>query len=155
MNKEYVDEYILGSATSIRNLKKLSSLILEATGIITHSLDSGNKIILFGNGGSAADAQHIAAEFIGRYKLERKSYPALSLTTNSSNITAISNDYSFDDTFSRQCESLVSEGDVVIGISTSGESNNVKAALEISNRLGAITIGLLGGSNTSIEKIVH
>ena len=83
------------------------------------------KIILFGNGGSAADAQHIAAEFIGRFQLKRNSLPAIALTTNSSTLTSIANDFSYDEVFSRQCESLVSSRDIVIGISTSGNSKNV------------------------------
>ena len=113
----------------------------------------GNKIVLFGNGGSAADAQHIAAEFIGRFNFNRKSLSAISLTSNSSTMTSISNDYSYDVVFSRQCESLVKKGDVVIGISTSGNSLNVKKGLLISKKIGATTIGLVG-KNGSIKKIV-
>ena len=112
----------------------------------------GNKIVLFGNGGSAADAQHIAAEFIGRFNFNRSSLPAISLTSNSSTLTSISNDYSYDVVFSRQCESLVKKNDVVIGISTSGNSLNVKKGLVVSKKIGATTIGLIG-KNGPIRKI--
>ena len=106
---------ILGLESIIPDINK----VIE---IISKCLISGNKVILFGNGGSAADAQHIAAELVGKFNFNRSSLPALALTTNSSTLTSISNDYSFDRVFSRQCESLVKKGDVVIGISTSGNS---------------------------------
>ena len=120
---------------------------------ITKCLKNGKKIIIFGNGGSAADAQHIVAEFIGRFKLERKTLPAIALTSNSSIITALANDYSYDTIFSRQCEGLVQKGDIVIGISTSGKSLNVKKGLMVSKKKGAITIGLLGNKGGIIRKI--
>ena len=93
--------------------------------IISKCFKNKNKLIIFGNGGSAADAQHIAAEFIGRFRHERESLPAIALTTDTSTLSSIGNDYSFDIIFSRQCESIVKKGDVVIGISTSGNSKNV------------------------------
>lgn len=141
------------SSKIIKNLVLLIPKLEKSIDIITKCLRQKNKIILFGNGGSAADAQHIAAEFIGRFKFNRKSLPALALTSNSSTLTAISNDYSYDVVFSRQCESLVTKNDVVIGISTSGNSINVKKGLLISKKLGAKTIGLLGNKGT-IRKIV-
>ena len=137
--------------SSSDNIKNLTSIIPEIEGainVIIKCLMRGNKIILFGNGGSAADAEHIAAEFIGRFKHNRRSFPALALTGNSSSLTAISNDYSYDLVFSRQCEGLVVKNDVVIGISTSGDSYNVKRGLIVSKRLGAKTIGLLGKKGT-------
>ena len=143
---EKTSEIILGLESIIPDINK-------AIEVISKCLIRGNKIILFGNGGSAADAQHIAAEFIGRYNFNRSSLPALALTTNSSTLTSISNDYSFNVVFSRQCESLVKKGDVVIGISTSGNSLNVKKGLLTSIKLSATTIGLLG-KNGSIKKIV-
>ena len=109
--------------------------------------------MVFGNGGSAADAQHIAAELIGRFKLERRSLSAIALTSNSSIITALANDYSYDTIFSRQCEGLVEKGDVVIGISTSGNSKNVKKGLIASKKNGATTIGFLGSKGGTIGKI--
>lgn len=150
----YIENQIKESSAIIDNLTGISSVIDKAATVISEAISNNKKIILFGNGGSAADAQHIAAELVGRYQLERKSYPAISLSNNSSIITAISNDYSFVDIFSRQCESLVEKGDVVIGISTSGRSENVKKALEISKKKGGFTIGLLGNKGSLIEKIV-
>ena len=145
---------ILESAKIIKESTELSGEINKVISVIIKALKKGNKIILFGNGGSAADAQHIAAEFLGRFKLERSSYPALALTTDTSTITSIGNDYSFDYIFSRQCEKLVSKGDIVIGISTSGSSKNVKLGLEVAKKNGAITIGMLGNKGGGIGKIV-
>jgi len=142
------------SANLILNSKNLSVQISVAIDKIIKCLKRGNKIILFGNGGSAADAQHIAAELIGRFQKERKSLPAISLTTDSSIITSLTNDYSFDIVFSRQCESLVSKGDVVIGISTSGKSQNVLEGLKMAKKKGAHTIGLLGNDGGVIKKHV-
>ena len=132
----------------------LSSEILDAAQKIQDRLGSGGKLMLMGNGGSAADAQHIAAEFIGRFKLERKSYPAIALTTDTSILTSLSNDYSSDVIFSRQCESLVSKGDIVIGISTSGNSKNVENGIVTAKEKGAITIGLLGNHGGVLKDMV-
>lgn len=142
------------SSDLIKSSYDLNKEIIESIKVISKCLREGNKIILFGNGGSAADAQHVAAEFVGRYQLERKSFPAISLTTDTSILTAIGNDYSYDLVFSRQCEGLVSKNDVVIGISTSGNSRNVKNALIASKKKGAITIGFLGNSGGQIKKLV-
>ena len=136
------------------NSKNLQSEIKNCIGIILESLKNDKKIVLFGNGGSAADAQHIAAEFVGRFSLERKSYPAIALTTDSSIITSISNDYSFEQIFSRQCESIVSKDDIVVGISTSGNSLNVKNGLITYKKIGAKTIALLGNEGGEIKSIV-
>ena len=133
---------------------QLEPKINNCINIIIECLKKDKKIILFGNGGSAADAQHIAAEFVGRFNLERKSYPAIALTTDSSIITSIGNDYSFDQIFSRQCESLVTKDDVIIGISTSGNSINVKNGLITAKKNGAKTIGLLGNGGGEIKSIV-
>ena len=111
---------------------------------IVNSLKSGGKLLVCGNGGSAADAQHIAAEFVGRFVLERPGYPAIALTTDSSNLTAIGNDYSFDDVFSRQVEALGNKGDVLIAISTSGNSKNVVNAIEMAKKRNMKIIGLSG-----------
>lgn len=135
----------------IQQSSSLSSEILDAVLLIVQSIKKGNKLLVFGNGGSAADAQHISAELIGRFKLERKSFPAIALTTDSSILTSLANDYSFDLVFSRQCESLVNDGDVVIGISTSGNSKNVKLGMESAQKKGAKTIGLLGSNGGSIK----
>lgn len=110
----------------------------------TVALESGNKIIFFGNGGSAADAQHLAAELVVRYRLNGRALAALALTTDTSILTACSNDFSYDDIFARQIEALLRPGDVVIGISTSGNSPNVLKALEAARGQGGIATGLSG-----------
>ena len=153
INHEIINT-IKESSDLILGAEKLSGKIENAINEIIKCFSTGNKIIIFGNGGSAADAQHIVAEFIGRFQKERKSLPAIALTTDSSILTSLSNDYSYDVVFSRQCESLVSKGDVVIGISTSGKSKNVEEGIKTAKNLGAITIGLLGGEGGIISKIV-
>ena len=150
----YIEQIFHDSSQLINNSKNLQSEIKTCIGLIIESLKNDKKIVLFGNGGSAADAQHIAAEFVGRFSLERKSYPAIALTTDSSIITSISNDYSFEQIFSRQCESIVSKDDIVVGISTSGNSLNVKNGLITSKKIGAKTIALLGNEGGEIKSIV-
>jgi len=120
---------------------------------IVKCFKAGGKVILMGNGGSAGDAQHIAAEFVGRYKKERKSYPALALNANTSTLTAVGNDYGYDVTFSRQVEGFAKKGDVVIGISTSGNSANVYKALEVAKSMGCYSAALLGKSGGTIKNI--
>jgi len=115
-----------------------------AANLCINSLKSGGKILIFGNGGSAADAQHIAAELVGRYKAERKGLAAIALTTDSSALTCITNDYSYDYVFSRQVEALANNKDVVIGISTGGTSSNVVSGLKTAKDLGCKTIGFSG-----------
>ena len=151
--RKSIEKSILDSSKIIKNSSQHVKEIEDSIQLITECLKNGKKIVIFGNGGSAADAQHIVAEFIGRFKIERKSLPAIALTSNSSILTALANDYSYDTIFSRQCEGLVKDGDVAIGISTSGNSKNVKKGLTASKKLGAITIGLLGSKGGSIGKI--
>ena len=151
--KDQIEFYIKDSANVILESVSCSTEIEFTINIIYNCIIKGNKIVLFGNGGSAADAQHIAAEFVGRFNLNRSSIPALALTTDSSILTSISNDFSFDTVFSRQCESMVTHGDVVIGISTSGNSNNVIEGLKKSKEKGAITIGLLGNKGGKIKDV--
>ena len=152
--QEKIRNYILSSSDIIRASVLLAPNIEKSIHAIVKCFKKGNKIVLFGNGGSAADAQHVAAEFIGRFKINRKSLSAIALTGNPSIITAISNDFSFDSVFSRQCEGLILKGDVVIGISTSGNSLNVKKGINTSKKNGAVTIGLLGNNGGSIKKCV-
>jgi D-sedoheptulose 7-phosphate isomerase len=111
---------------------------------LVDALRAGNKILIMGNGGSAADAQHIAAELVGRYKIERRGLAAIALTTDTSVLTAWGNDYAYETVFSRQVEALAQPGDVVWGISTSGNSANVVRAFEAARAKGATTLGLLG-----------
>ena len=149
-----IEETLEQSTKIIADLHDLSDEINKTANLIITAINKNRKIIIIGNGGSAADAQHIAAEFLGRYKLKRKSIPAIALTSNSSTTTAIANDYDFSDVFSRQCESLVSKGDIVIGISTSGNSENVVKGLRTSKKNGGLTIGLLGNKGGKIKNIV-
>ncbi|CAE6487003.1 D-sedoheptulose-7-phosphate isomerase [Candidatus Nitrosotenuis uzonensis] len=142
-----ISELLQKSSSLINNIIKITSTIINA-------LDNNHKIILFGNGGSAADAQHVAAEFLGKFQSQRKSLPAISLTDNLCTLTSIANDYSYDDVFSRQCDSLVSSGDVVLGISTSGNSKNVINGLKTAKHKGAFTIGILGNDGGQISTIV-
>ena len=114
--------------------------------VIVASLNHGGKLLLFGNGGSAADAQHIAAEFTNRYLTERPPLPALALTTDSSALTAIANDYSYDQVFVKQIQALGKAGDVALAISTSGNSANVLKAVDVCKSMGIATIGLTGGN---------
>ena len=153
-NKETIKQNLQEITNIISNMDILDEKIISVIEKIVKCIKNGNKIILFGNGGSASDAQHIAAEFIGRFKIERKSIPAIALTTDSSILTSLGNDYAFDTIFSRQCESMVINGDIVIGISTSGNSTNVKNGLVIAKEKGAITIGLLGNKGGKIKDIV-
>jgi len=150
---EKIEKKFIKSSELILESIKLIPEIKIAIKFLIRALTSGKKVIIFGNGGSAADAQHIASELIGRFQISRKSLPAISLTTDSSVITSISNDFSFDDVFSRQCQALVSKGDVVIGISTSGNSKNVRNGLIVSKKRGAVIIGLLGNNGGSIKKV--
>ena len=120
---------------------------------IISAYKAGGKVVLFGNGGSAADAQHIACELIGRFGLKRQAFPAIALTTNTSTLTAVANDYGYEKVFSRQVEALVNEKDVAIGISTSGNSANVIEAIEIAKVKGAKTIGLSGGNGGKLAKV--
>jgi D-sedoheptulose 7-phosphate isomerase len=119
-------------------------IILELVKVICDCFSRGNKILLIGNGGSAADAQHIAAEFINRFRLERNALPAIALTTDSSILTCIGNDSCFDNIYSRQLEALAIKGDVLVAISTSGRSANVLKAVEAAHLKGVITIGFTG-----------
>ena len=151
--KKSIEKSILESSKIIQKSCEHISEIDRTIQEIIKCLKNNKKIIIFGNGGSAADAQHIVAEFIGKFMLERKSLPAISLTSNSSTVTALANDYSYDKIFSRQCEGLVEKGDVIIGISTSGNSKNVKNGLIISKKMGAVTVGLLGSRGGTIGKI--
>ena len=118
--------------------------VLETGRLMSEALNRGNKLMIAGNGGSAADAQHFAAEIVGRYLKERQALPAIALTTDSSILTAVGNDYGFEAIFSRQLAGLGKPGDVFIGISTSGQSANVIAAMEIAASLGIKTVTLLG-----------
>jgi D-sedoheptulose 7-phosphate isomerase len=124
--------------------QELVDLIAAVADVLVQSLKTGCKVLLFGNGGSAADAQHIAAEFVGRFQKERLPLPALALTVDSSALTCIGNDYGYDKVFARQVAALGSKGDVAVGISTSGKSPNVLEGLAIARAKGLITVAFTG-----------
>lgn len=130
---------------------QLAPLIAEVAGAAVETFRNGGKLIVMGNGGSAADSQHFAAEIVGRFKMERKALPAVALSTDTSILTAIGNDYGFDSVFSRQIDALASAGDIVFGISTSGNSPNVLKALQLARERGCRTVGLLGKDGGSIK----
>ena len=130
--------------TIARCIDEIQNHIYMACVLITDTLAHGNKVLLCGNGGSAADAQHIAAELTGRYKTERRALAGIALTTDTSALTAIGNDYGYERIFDRQVEALANKGDLLIGISTSGNSKNVNNALKLAKELGCRTIGLSG-----------
>ncbi|MFK5881571.1 MAG: D-sedoheptulose 7-phosphate isomerase [Sulfurospirillum sp.] len=127
-----------------KTIEELQNHIYTACIVASETINNGGKILLFGNGGSAADAQHIAAELSGRYKIERRGLPGIALTTDTSVLTAVGNDYGYDRVFDRQVEALAREGDLLIGISTSGNSKNVLRALSLGRNIGCKTIGLSG-----------
>jgi len=136
---------------AIDTIDLIENSIEKAAEICIETLKKGGKIILFGNGGSAADAQHIAAELVGRYKNERKGLAAIALTTDSSVITSIANDFGFHRTFDRQIESLASKDDTLIGISTSGNSENVINGIKLAKKLECKTIGLSGSGGGKLN----
>ena len=134
-------------------IETMAKPLEEASKLAVETLKNGNKILIFGNGGSAADAQHIAAELTGRYKTERKGLPAIALTTDTSALTAIGNDYGYDRVFDRQVESLANEGDLLIGISTSGNSENVINAFNVGKDLGCKVLGFTGKDGGKMDSL--
>lgn len=137
----------------LTNSKILVPSIIKSSKLISTSLKNKNKLVSFGNGGSAADSQHFVAEFVGRFQKERKSLPAIAFTTDTSILTSIGNDYNFNKVFERQCESLVSKGDTVLAISTSGKSKNVLNGVKMAKKNGAKIICLTGNQTTELVKI--
>jgi len=136
-----------------QNLGVLEPVVNEASILIAKAFTSGNKLMLCGNGGSAADSQHIAAEMTGRFIKDRKPLPAMALTTDTSALTCIANDYSFEDVFARQIGALGRSGDVLIAISTSGNSENVIKAMHIAKELGVTIIALTGCDGGQMESL--
>ncbi len=142
-------------STEVKNrfLKENLSRLLDVVKLISHCFEAGNKLFFFGNGGSAADAQHLAAEFVNRYIMDRPPLPAIALTTDTSILTSISNDFSFSEVFAKQLKALGKEGDVAVGISTSGTSPNIIKAFEVAKEMGMKTIALTGNDGGSLVKI--
>jgi len=138
-----------------RFLDENFSRLIAIIKLIADSLENGNKVLLFGNGGSAAEAQHLAAEFVNRFLMERPPLPAIALNTDSSILTSIGNDYSFSEIFSKQIVALGKAGDIAIGISTSGNSANVIRAIEVSKEMGIETIALTGNDGGDLAKVAN
>ncbi len=145
--------YCLTVAKNFEALTELESVVQSAVDLVQDALQRGNKIVFCGNGGSAADAQHLAAELIGRYLMERAPLPAIALTVDTSALTAIANDYSFDEVFARQLGGLGQAGDVLVALSTSGNSRNVLRAIEVARTKGIKTIGLTGQSGGLMRQL--
>ena len=148
--KQELNEHLI---TFNETTESIGSAIEVAANICIDSLKQGGKILIFGNGGSAADAQHIAAELVGRYKLERKGLSAIALSTDTSALTAIANDYGYEHVFDRQIEALANPEDVAVGISTSGNSSNVIKALQSAKNIGCKSIGLSGKFSGDMNKL--
>lgn len=127
--------------------------IIDIAQLLIDCVKKSGKVILFGNGGSASDSQHIAAEFVGRFQKERSAFPAIALTVNTSILTALANDYSYEIVFSRQIEALGQKNDIAIGISTSGKAKNVAAAIKQAKKMGIKTVALTGGDGGDLAKL--
>lgn len=155
INESIIKE-ILADSIQVKETSILSNMsqIAKAAEIVATSIATGHKILLFGNGGSAADAQHIAAEFVNRFQIERPPLPAIALTTDTSIITSIGNDYSFEQIFAKQIRAIGKSGDVAIGISTSGNSPNVIQAIKIAVSKNIFTIGLTGKDGGKMKDAV-
>jgi D-sedoheptulose 7-phosphate isomerase len=136
-----------------RFLKENLPRLIDGIKLISHAFEAGNKLFFFGNGGSAADAQHLAAEFVNRYIMDRPPLPAIALTTDTSILTSVSNDMAFNQIFAKQLRALGKEGDVAIGISTSGNSSNVIKAFEVAKEMGMKTVALTGNDGGMLAKI--
>ncbi len=140
------------SAALARAAGELPEIGAAVAAVLVEAIEGGGKILFCGNGGSAADAQHLAAELAGRLRLERRALPAVALTVNASTLTAVANDYGYEAVFARQVEALGKPGDVLIGISTSGSSPNVVAALKTAKLSGLVTVGFLGLKGGAMEE---
>ena len=150
--KKEIQQYLQESSLAFEKLENQGSQISEICEKIIASLKSKNKILICGNGGSAADSQHIAAEFVSRFEIDNVPLPAIALTTDTSIITAIGNDYSFNEIFSRQIDAIGNEGDILICISTSGNSENIIEASKFAKIKGINVISFTGNTNSEVEK---
>lgn len=153
MTRTLVTDTLAEIARNFQALSAQSDTILDASSLIVECLKAGNKVIFCGNGGSAADSQHLAAELVGRFMKERAPLAGLALTVDTSALTAIGNDYGYDDVFSRQLGGLGRSGDVLVGLSTSGNSKNVLKAFTLAREMGIKTIGLTGQGKGAMEQL--
>jgi len=154
MKDEIVLTFRESADVKVRFIRQNAEVLAQAVKMIVQAFKAGHKVLLFGNGGSAADAQHIAAEFVNRFLIERPPLPAIALTTDTSILTSISNDYGYADSFAKQVKALGREGDVAIGISTSGTAANVIKAIQAAKEMGLKTVGLAGRDGGELAKLV-
>jgi D-sedoheptulose 7-phosphate isomerase len=153
LSKDLIAAHLKASLTAFERAAQDAAMLSAAriiAQVIVDGLRAGHKLLLVGNGGSAADAQHIAAEIVGRYKCERPAYAAIALTTDTSALTSISNDYGFEQVFARQVEGLGRRGDILLALSTSGRSPNILAALRVAREHGLVTIGFTGAKGAAM-----
>ncbi len=154
LSREYIEQVLRESAeVKLRAAQTLTGEIARAGDLLAQAYVRGNKVLVFGNGGSAADAQHFVAELVGRYRQNRPALPALALTTNPSSVTCIANDFGYDALFARQLEAFAQPGDIAVAISTSGKSPSVLRGLEKARELGCVTLGLTGGDGGSMPAL--
>lgn len=149
----YIREQILGIADNFKALAAMSDVVEQAAQMCLDTLKAGNKIMFCGNGGSAADSQHLAAELVGRYKMNRSAMNALALTVDTSILTAVGNDFGYETVFSRQLEGLGRPGDLLVGLSTSGNSRNIVLAMDLAQRMKIRTLALTGGSGGQMKSV--
>jgi len=154
MKEEILQAFKDSAEVKTRFVRNHADKLIQVVKVLVTAFKEGHKVLLFGNGGSAADAQHLAAEFVNRFLIERPPLPAIALTTDSSILTSISNDYGYADTFVKQIKALGKEGDVAIGISTSGTAANVVKAIKAAKDMGLKTVGLTGGDGGDLAKVV-
>jgi D-sedoheptulose 7-phosphate isomerase len=154
MKEEIIQVFKESADVKVRFARQNAEALVQVVKTVVEAFKAGNKVLLFGNGGSAADAQHIAAEFVNRFMIERPPLPAIALTTDTSVLTSISNDYGYADTFSKQVKALGRQGDVAVGISTSGTAANVVKAIKTAKDLGLKTVGLTGAGGGDLAKLV-
>jgi D-sedoheptulose 7-phosphate isomerase len=152
MKEEIAQIFRESADLKLRFIRQNAELLIQVVRMIVDAFKGGNKVLLFGNGGSAADAQHIAAEFVNRFIIERPPLPALALSTDTSVLTSISNDYGYVDSFAKQIKALGKRGDVAIGISTSGSAANVIKAVKVAKEMGLKTVGLAGNDGGELAK---
>jgi D-sedoheptulose 7-phosphate isomerase len=155
-NLNHIESLSAALAEHQQVMQKLTELLPQISAVadaMRACIARGGKILLMGNGGSAADSQHIAAEIVGRFKKERRGLPAIALTTDTSILTSVGNDYGYEHIFSRQIEALCTPQDLVIGITTSGNSPNVVRAIEMAKQIGAVTVGMTGGTGGKLATL--
>ena len=154
MKEEILQAFKDNAEVNSRFIRNHADKLIQVVKVLVAAFKGGHKVLLFGNGGSAADALHLAAEFVNRFLIERPPLPAIALTTDTSILTSISNDYGYAETFVKQVKALGREGDVAIGISTSGTAANVVKAVKMAKDMGLKTVGLTGGDGGDLAKIV-